>query len=137
MKLNIFFRLEKAWFGARQKLVSSLNYVFCFGENVILHYGKQNEKPTHAKLGISVSETIFWVSQTQQIQPWLLISGLWLTDSPPFHDKKFALIIYNAQQILIINHKDICTKHLPWLGQDLEQCCLFLLLPVLVPIILV
>ena len=48
MKLNIFFRLEKAWFGARQKLVSSLNYEFCFGENLILHYGKQNEKPTHA-----------------------------------------------------------------------------------------
>ena len=49
VKLNIFFRLEKAWFGARQKLVSSLNYEFCFGENLILHYGKQNEKPTHAK----------------------------------------------------------------------------------------
>ena len=48
MKLNIFFRLEKAWFDARQKLVSSLNYEFCYGENLILHYGKQNEKPTHA-----------------------------------------------------------------------------------------
>ena len=36
MKLNIFFRLEKAWFGARQKLVSSLNYEFCYEENLIL-----------------------------------------------------------------------------------------------------
>ena len=48
MKLNIFFRFEKAWFGARGKLVSSLKYVFCFGENLILHYGKQNEKLTYA-----------------------------------------------------------------------------------------
>ena len=48
MKLNIFFGLEKALVGTRQKLVSSLNYVFCFGENLNLHYVKQNEKPTHA-----------------------------------------------------------------------------------------
>ena len=26
----------------------SLKYEFCYGENLILHYGKQNEKPTHA-----------------------------------------------------------------------------------------
>ena len=50
MKLNIFFRLEKAWVGTRQKLVSSLNYVFCAGENLNLHYVKQNEKPTHANI---------------------------------------------------------------------------------------
>ena len=50
MKLNIFFRLEKAWIGTRRKLVSSLNHVFCFGENLNLHYVKQNEKPTHAKI---------------------------------------------------------------------------------------
>ena len=37
MKLNIFFRLEKAWFGARKKLVSSLNYEFCYGENLTLN----------------------------------------------------------------------------------------------------
>ena len=36
MKLNVSFRLQKAWFGTRQKLVSSLNYVFCFGENLNL-----------------------------------------------------------------------------------------------------
>ena len=30
MKLNIFFRLEKAWVGTRQKLVSSYNIWFCF-----------------------------------------------------------------------------------------------------------
>ena len=48
MKLNIFFRLEKAWVGTRQKLVSSLNYVFCFRENLNLHYVKQSEKSTHA-----------------------------------------------------------------------------------------
>ena len=48
MKLNIFFRLEKAWFGARQKHVSSVNYEFCYGENLTLHHGKQNEKPTCA-----------------------------------------------------------------------------------------
>ena len=48
MKLNIFFRLEKAWVGTRKKHVSSLNYVFCFGENLNLHYVKQNDKPTHA-----------------------------------------------------------------------------------------
>ena len=48
MKFNIFSRLEKVWFGARRKLVSSLTYEFCYGENLILHYGKQNEKPTHA-----------------------------------------------------------------------------------------
>ena len=59
MKLNIFFRLEKAWVGTRQKLVSSLNYVFCFGENLNLHYVKQNEKPTHAiwDLGITHENT--------------------------------------------------------------------------------
>ena len=28
--------------------IFSLNYVFCFGENLNLHYVKQNEKPTHA-----------------------------------------------------------------------------------------
>ena len=48
MKFNIIFRLEKAWVGTRQKLVSSLNYVFCFGENLNLHYVKQNEKSTLA-----------------------------------------------------------------------------------------
>ena len=48
MKLNIFFRLEKAWVSTRQKLVSSLNYVFCFRENLSLHYVKQNERSTHA-----------------------------------------------------------------------------------------
>ena len=55
MKFNIFSRLEKAWFGARQKLVSSLKYEFCYGENLILHYGKQNEKPTHA-----IKHRIWW-----------------------------------------------------------------------------
>ena len=51
MKLNIFFRLEKAWVGTRWKLVSSLNYVFCFGENLNLHYVKQNEN-LHMQLSI-------------------------------------------------------------------------------------
>ena len=37
-------------FGARQKLVYSLKYEFCYGENLILHYGKQNEKPTYAMM---------------------------------------------------------------------------------------
>ena len=42
-----FLRLEKAWLGARWKLVSSLKYLFCYGENLTLQYGKQNEKLTY------------------------------------------------------------------------------------------
>ena len=37
MKLNIFSDLKKAWLGARQKPVSSLKYLFCYGENLTLH----------------------------------------------------------------------------------------------------
>ena len=39
LHILVFFRLEKAWFGARQKVVSSLNYEFCYGENLALHHG--------------------------------------------------------------------------------------------------
>ena len=31
------------------QIVSSLKYLFCYGENLTLHYGKQNEKPTYTK----------------------------------------------------------------------------------------
>ena len=30
-----------------EDIVSSLKYLFCYGENLTLHYGKQNEKPTY------------------------------------------------------------------------------------------
>ena len=40
--LSFFF--FSFWVG---KLVSSLKYLFCYGENLTLHYGKQNEKPTY------------------------------------------------------------------------------------------
>ena len=32
---------------AQNSYFKYLKYEFCFGENLILHYGKQNEKPTH------------------------------------------------------------------------------------------
>ena len=37
MKINIFFRLEKAWVGTRQKLVSSNKFWFCSREKLNLH----------------------------------------------------------------------------------------------------
>ena len=48
MKLNIISDLRKPGLVPRQKLVSSLKYLFRYGENLTLHYGKQNEKPTYA-----------------------------------------------------------------------------------------
>ena len=30
--------------------------MFCFGENLIVHYGKQNEKPTHATVPMLVMQ---------------------------------------------------------------------------------
>ena len=47
LMITHFLRLEKAWLGVRRKLVSSLKYLFCYGENLIIHYGKQNEKPSY------------------------------------------------------------------------------------------
>ena len=55
----------------------------------------------------------FGVSQTQQTQLWLLVSGLQLTGSAPFNDKKLTVVINNAQQVLIINHRNVFI-HLPW-----------------------
>ena len=49
-----------------------------------------------------------------------------------FHNQELAAIIYNGQQIFIINHKYICTNHLPQLGWNLVGCCPFLQLLVLV-----
>ena len=48
MKLNIFFRLEKACVGNRQKLVSSYNTWFYSWEIQNLHDVKQNENPSYA-----------------------------------------------------------------------------------------
>ena len=49
MKLNIFFRLEIAWVGTRQKLVSSNKFWFCSREKLNLHDVKQNKKPSYAE----------------------------------------------------------------------------------------
>ena len=42
--ISTFLRLEKAWLGARWKLVSKHKIWFCSREKQILHYVKQNEK---------------------------------------------------------------------------------------------
>ena len=67
MKLNIFFRLEKAWVGTRQKLVSSLNYVFCFRENlnlqcmVSLSVGVCRIVPMHSDLLLELVQFLFGI----------------------------------------------------------------------------
>ena len=43
-RASFFLRLEKAWLGARWKLVSKHKNWFCFREEPILHYVKQDEK---------------------------------------------------------------------------------------------
>ena len=42
----------------------------------------------------------------------------WLTGFQPFYDWRLAVVIYNAQQIFIINHKNMYTNHLPWPGLE-------------------
>ena len=81
MKLNIFFRLEKAWIGTRQKLVSSNNYWFCSREKFNLHYVKQNEKPLYVcielvcislNLGIGMEVTTITLLKPFLISPTYL-----------------------------------------------------------------
>ena len=38
------------------------------------------------------------------------------------HNQEFTVLIYNAQQIFISNHKNICANHFPWFVQELMMC---------------
>ena len=60
MKLNIFSDLRKPGLVPGKSLSLAQNYVFCFGENLNLHYVKQNENSTHTKQFFFIRLT-FWL----------------------------------------------------------------------------
>ena len=95
MKLNIFFRLEKAWVGTRQKLVSGYNFWFCSWENLnLLHFlwFVWHSVPCQWKVlpfGLATAPWVF----TALTKPILFLC----------HHKGFCIVIY-LDDILVLVH---------------------------------